>query len=224
MSKNKQKPSGWYYIVALVIPIFACLGTTLVVFANVPKLPGALEGMGINDLTQVVVPGSAEIYFPKEGAYAVYYEYRSAINGVGYARGKYPPQLNCQLNSTKTGEGIELAKNYIEGNIYETQNDQRVGVHIMSITIHDPGVYKFSCQYQNGQTSPEIVLAVGPNIIWEFFNIAVKPIAATIIGAFVFVCACGISILIVGVVAYKRYQHKKNLAIQTERMAAKEGE
>ncbi len=215
MFEKNLKPSCWYYLLAFLIPIFACVGSSLFVYSKIPKLPGALDAVGINNLTQVIVPGSAEIYFPKAGAYAVYYEYRSEVNGVNYVRDKYPPQLDCNLNSKTTGLGVELTPDYIDGNIYATQNDKRVGVHIMSITIQDPGVYKFSCQYQNGRTSPNIVLAVGPNIVWEIFNIAVKPIAAIISGSLVFICAGGVSILIVGVVAYKRNQYKKNLDSQT---------
>jgi hypothetical protein len=87
-----------------------------------------------------------------------------------------------------------------------------VGVLIKSIDINKPGLYIFSCQYTNDRTQPEIVLAVGPNIIWEFFNIAVKPFAAIVCGAFVFASALGISILIIVFVAFKRHQSKNMLA------------
>ena len=86
MSQNKSKPSRWYYVLALFIPIFACAGTAVLVYRSVPELPGALEEVGVQDLTQVVVPGSADVSFPKKGAYAVYYEYRSVIDGVNYVR------------------------------------------------------------------------------------------------------------------------------------------
>lgn len=206
MSKIKHKPSRWYYFVACLIPLFACVGTALLVNQRIPNLPGALETLGVQNMTDVVIPGSKEIDFPKAGAYAVYYEYRSVINGVNYVREKNPPYLNCQLKSKTTGDSIELTRNYLERNIYSTQNEERVGVHIMSITIDDPGFYEFSCHYQDGRTSPKIVLAVGPNIVWEIFNVAVKPIAAIFSGALMFVCACGISLLIVGIVAFKRRQ------------------
>ena len=140
MSGNKQKPTRWYYILAILIPIFACLGTALIVYPNVPKLPGALEGMGIHDLTQVIVPGSAEVYFPKTGGYAVFYEYRSVIDGFSYVRDKYPPSINCQLTSKATGAKIAPVADYVEGNIYSTDNQERVGVLIMSIIIREPGV------------------------------------------------------------------------------------
>jgi hypothetical protein len=166
-------------------------------------------------LTRVIVPGSAEILFPKAGAYAVYYEYRSVINGVNYIRDKYPPRLNCQLKSKTTGVELTLVPDYVEGNMYSTQNQERVGVLIKSISIDKTGVYIFSCQYMDGRTHPEIVLAVGPNIIWELFNLAVKPIAAIVCGGFVFISALGLSLLIMGFVAIKRHQSKNVLTSQT---------
>jgi len=206
MSDHKQKPTRWFYLVAALLPLFACVGTALFVQQRMPNLPGALEAVDINNLTQVVVPGSKEISFPKAGAYAVYFEYRSAINGEKYVRSDTPPPLSCELKSKSTGETIELASSNIEGNIYTTENEERAGVHLMSITIDKPGVHIFSCQFPEDHTSPPIVLAVGPNLIWEFFNIAVKPISAVISGAVMFVCASGISILIAGIVALKRRQ------------------
>jgi len=214
MSDNKQKPSRWYYVLALFIPVFACLGAAVLIYRSVPNLPGALEAAGIQNLKQVIVPGSADIYFPKEGAYAVYYEYRSVIDGVRYIRDKYPPSMRCQLTSKTAGENIELTPNYIEGNMYETENLERVGVLMMSISINQPGVYKFSCQYPDGSTYPRNVLAVGPNIVWEFFNIAAKPLAASIGGALAYMCACGLSLMIIGIVAFKRYQSKNSPASQ----------
>jgi hypothetical protein len=215
MYEKKLKPTRWFYGIALLLPVFACGLTAFLIYRNVPVLPGALETTGINNLTQVVVPGSAEIFFPKAGAYAVYYEYRSAINGVNYVRDEYPPRLNCELKSMATGADIALTPDYVEGNVYSTQNQEREGVLIKSIIIRKPGVYIFSCQYTDGRTYPEIVLAVGPNIVWEFFNVAAKPVAAIICGGFVFVGSLGISILIIGIVAFKRNQSKNNLASRT---------
>jgi hypothetical protein len=212
VSTSNLKPTRWYYVLALLIPVLACLGTAFLVYPTVPKLPGALEATGIHNLTQVIVPGSAEIYFPKTGAYAVYYEYRSIVDGVRYDRDRYPPSLDCQLTSKATGADAPLEPDYIEGNKYETR--ERVGVLIHHISINQPGVYDFSCQYADGRTDPRVVLAVGPNIVWEFFNVAAKPVAAIVCGALVFVGACGISLLIIGFVAFKRHQSKKTLAVQ----------
>ena len=131
---------------------------------------------------------------------------------MSYIRDKYPPNIECQLTSKTTGDDIAIAPDYIEGNMYATQNDERVGVLINSISIDQPGIHEFSCQYKDGSTTPEIVLAVGPNIVWEFFNIAVKPLASVLLGVPVLVIAFGISILIAGIVAYKRHQSKDSLS------------
>ena len=211
MSTSKLKPTGWYYVLALLIPVFACMGTTLLVYRNVPKLPGAIEATGIQHLTQVVVPGSAEIHFPESGAYAVYYEYRSVIDGMSYARDEYPPSMRCQLRSKRTGEAVRLAPSNVKGNVYTTHYPERAGVMFKRISIDQPGIYNLSCQYPDGRTHPQIVLAVGPNIIWELFNIAAKPLAALTCGAIIFMGAFCISILIMVIVAYKRNQYRKIL-------------
>lgn len=211
MSNNIQKPSRWFYVLAILLPIFACLGTGLLVYLNVPELPGALEDIGVKSLTQVVVPGSADISFPQKGAYAVYYEYHSVIDWVSYAREEYPPMMRCQLISKATGESVKLESTQVKGNIYATQNPHRAAVMYRQISIDQPGIYTFSCQYTNGETIPKSVMAVGPNMIWGFLNIAAKPIAAIISGILVFVGACGISILIMVFVAFQRHKTKHNL-------------
>jgi len=212
MSGNNQKPTRWYYLLALLLPVIACGITASLIYRSVPALPGALETMDINNLTRVVVPGSAEISFPKAGAYAVYYEYRSVINGVNYVRDRFPPRINCQLISKSTGEDIELASPQAEGDIYSTQNQERVGVLFKSISINQPGIHTFSCRYLGGRSNPQVVLAVGPNMIWEFFNLAAKPVSAFFCGGLVFLVAIGLSILIITIVAFKRYQSKQVFA------------
>lgn len=214
MSNDKKKPSRWYYVLALFIPIFACAGTGALIYRSVPDLPGALEDVGVKDLTQVVVPGSADVTFPKKGAYAVYYEYRGVIDGVSYTRDEYPPIMRCQLKSKAAGKAIRLEPTNVKGNIYVTHNPDRAGVMYKEINIDQPGIYTFSCQYTDGRTIPRSVMAVGPNIVWGFFNIAAKPIAASIGGGLAFLCACGVSLLIIGFVAFKRYQSTRNKTSQ----------
>ena len=209
MSEYQLKPTRWLYVVAILIPVFACLGTALVVYLNVPDLPGTLDAIGVKNLTQVVVPGSADVTFPQKGAYAVYYEYRSVIDGISYARNEYPPIMTCQLTSKDSGRNIMLEPSQVEGNVYTTRNPTRAGVMYKMISIDQPGTYTFSCNYPNGSAVPRSVMAVGPNMVWEFFNIALKPIAAGFVGTIVFVGACGFSVLVISLVAYKRHQSKK---------------
>ena len=209
MSEYKLKPTRWFYVLAICLPIFACLATAFMVYINVPELPGSLDAIGIKNLTQVVVPGSADVTFTQKGAYAVYYEYRSVIDGISYARNEYPPIMVCQLKSKDSGRNVRLEPSQVEGNVYTTHNPTRAGVMYKMISIDQPGVYTFSCNYPDGSAIPRSVMAVGPNLVWEFFNIALKPIAAGFVGTIVFIGACGFSVLLIALVAYKRHQSKK---------------
>ena len=210
MSEYKLKPTRWYYVLAIFIPIFACLVTAFIVYGNVPKLPGALDDLGVKNLTQVVVPGSAQIHFPESGAYAVYYEYRSVIDGVSYYGNEYPPSMRCHLSSKSTGESVKLDYSTVEGDVYTYP--KRAGVMFKRISIDQPGFYNFSCQYPDGRSYPKIVMAVGPNLVWEFFNVALKPIASVLCGSLAFVFAGVISILIIAFVAIKRHRSNEVLA------------
>ena len=215
MSGNKITPSRWYYVLAFLLPVFACGLTGFLVSRNVPKLPGTLGAFDVKQLTRVLVPGSAEINFSKPGAYAVYYDYRSDINGVSYVRAQKLPRVDCQLISKASGEEIPLEATYVEGEIYTTQNKERAGVLMNNISINQPGIHEFSCRYLDGRSNPQIVLAVGPNIIWEFFNVAAKPVAAIVCGGLVFTVGLVIAMLIAGLVAFKRYQAGKTTATDT---------
>jgi hypothetical protein len=206
MSKVNKKPSGWLYVFALVLPFLACGIAAVPIYLSVPKLPGAFDDLSMNSLTQVVMPGSSEINFSEAGAYAVYYEYRSVIDGIRYNRGIYPPIMNCQLRSKATGENVRLAYPNAKGEMYSTGNNERVGVLMRTISIDQPGAYIFSCQYPDHSATPRIMLAVGPNFIWEFFNLAAKPAAAIVGGLIVFLGAGVISIIMVIIVAIKRSQ------------------
>jgi len=81
----------------------------------------------------------------------------------------------------------------------------------MSITVDDPGIYTFACQYPDGSLRPEIVVAVGPNLMWEFFNILAKAGGSILSGIAVFnlsVLVCSIILLILFI---KRAQAKKRI-------------
>lgn len=214
MINQNTKPYRWYYGLAALLPVLGCLITTAIIYRGLPNLPGALETIDIHNMTQVIVPGSADITFPKKGAYAIYYEYRSLVDGVQYINAKTPPPLKCSLTSNATGKEVGVSPEYIEGNTYSTKDQERVGVHIMSISMDLPGTYTFSCYYADEVTVPKVVLAIGPNIVWELFNIVARPIAAVLCGSVVLLGSGAITFLLFVILAFS---HSNSNAISEDK-------
>jgi hypothetical protein len=221
MSERRTRPSGWIYVVAVMIPVFGCLIAIALVYRWFPGLPGTLESeMNLHDLTQVVVPGSKDITFTESGAYAIYYEYRSVVDGVVYTSGETPPALVCTLTSKVTGADVGVVPDYVETNTYSTKGRERVGVLIRSITIDEPGTYTFSCRYADGGSQPEIALAVGPNFMWEFFGVAARTIVTAAAGMVVLLGSGTVAVVVIIIIAVKRRQSSSLTLIACLMLAA----
>jgi hypothetical protein len=204
-----RKPGRWTYGLAVLIPILGCLVTALIVYRTFPSLPGTFEAeMNIDNLTQVVVPGSHDITFENRGAHAVYYEYRSIVDGVTYASSRTPPALACTLTSKATGTDVAVVPDYVETNTYSTHKRERVGVLIRSVTIDRPGTYTFSCRYVDG-SGPQVVLAVGPNLVWQFFGIAARTIGSAGCGLAVLLASGSVASLVALAIARQRRRSRQ---------------
>ena len=207
MDSQNARPSRWYYGLAALVLVLGCLVAMALVYRWFPGLPGALESrMNVDNLRQVVVPGSEDIDFAESGAYAVYYEYRSVVDGLVYASSETPPVLACTLTSKATGADVAVVPDYVKTNTYSAKDHERVGVLIRSITIDEPGTYTFSCQYAAGGSQPEIVLAVGPNFMWEFFGIAARTVLTAAAGVVVLLGCGAVAAVVALTIAIKRRQ------------------
>ena len=210
MERKATKPSRWYYGLAALVPLLGCLIAIAMAHQWFPGLPGTLEAkMDLDNLTQVVVPGSEDITFHESGAYAVYYEYRSVVDDIVYTSSETPPALVCTLTSRATGADVAVVPDYVKTNTYGGKNRDRVGVLIRSITIDEPGTYTFSCRYEDGRSGPKTVLAVGPNFVWEFFGIAARTIVVATAGLAVLSGSGVVAAVVVIVIAIKRRQAKQ---------------
>ena len=156
MDNKTIRPSGWYYGLAALMPVLGCLMAMVMAYQWFPGLPGTWQAkMSLENLTQVVVPGSQDITFAESGAYAVYYEYHSVVDGVVYASSETPPALACTLTAKATGVEVGAVPDYVRTNTYSTRDRERVGVLIRSITIDERGPYTFSLPLRGRQVGTE---------------------------------------------------------------------
>ncbi len=212
MDKEPTRSSRWYYGFAVLVLVLGCLAATTITVLGTRGLPSSIaEAHDLSRLAVVVVPGSGEVTFSEVGAYAVYYEYRSVVDGVRYTGSKTPPSFVCSLTSNATGAEVPVVPDYVETNGYSVGRGSRVGVLAMSITITEPGTYTFSCRYPDGRAEPRVVLAVGHNIVWELLGIAARPLGSIVASMAVVFSSAVAAIIIAIVVAMKRHLSKKQL-------------
>jgi plastocyanin len=212
MDKETTRSSRWYYGFAVLVLVLGCLAATTITALGMRGLPSLIaEAHDLSRMTQVVIPGSAEVTFPETGAYAVYYEYRSVVDGLGYIGSEIPPSFVCSLTSNATGADVPVVPDYVETNGYSVGRGSRVGVLAMSITINEPGTYTFSCRYPDGRAEPKVVVVVGHNIVWELFGIAARPLGSIVASMAVVFSSAVAAIIIAIVVAMKTHPPKKQL-------------
>jgi hypothetical protein len=212
MNTKKIKPTHWMYGFALLPLLLGCLLISTLVYPTLSSFPNLVEERyNLENLTQMIVPSSVDLAFSKPGAYGIYYEYYSFLNGKKFDTGKGSPSLECNLTSKKTGGVVRAVPDYVETNTYSTIDRGRVGVLIMSITIQDPGPYSFACDYQSGKTQPEIVVSLGPNFMWEFFKISWEMGRSILVGVAILLCAFLASTIILLVIAFIQVKIRKRL-------------
>ena len=200
--KKKQLASRWIYGIA-ILPVI--LGTLVCVsilknseIAMYPVMIADAYGEGQHRL---IVPGSKDIKLTRSGAYGIYYEY-NLVSSLGYYP-KMPPAIDCSLTSKSTGAEMKAAPDFVETNRYWSKNQGDIGVLIMSITVNKPDFYTFACHNQDGGTEPEIIVALGPNYVWEFLRVVGK-ISLSLFGAITTLCgSILIGLIIIVVVAVK---------------------
>ena len=200
MNTEKAKPGASFYGLGPLLLVIGCLLAALILYRGARGLPAAIaRAYDLDRLTQVVVPGSTELTLPRAGAYAVYYEHRSVVDGIQYAADEVPPALECTLTAQATGSDVALVPDYVPTNRYATYRNRRVGTLMMSTTVNEPGRYTFSCRLADGSQEPQVVLAIGQNLFFELMA-AVAHTAGSLLGSLAVATAIAAASLLVAAV------------------------
>lgn len=203
---RRHSPGRWLYALSALLVFAALLLVAGKFYRNVRRLPlavrAAYAAYDLDRLKQVVVPGRVELTLTRTGAYAVYYEHRSVVDGVAYTSEEKPPDLICSLTRQATGRDIPLVPDYVVTNRYLTRERERVGTLLLSTTIETPGTYSFACDYEDGSRETPIVLAFGHNLTFEFL-VAVVRAAGAVLGSLAFGAAVTLAGLFLFLVAWR---------------------
>ncbi|MGH7549193.1 MAG: hypothetical protein ACREK3_00380 [Gemmatimonadota bacterium] len=137
----------WYLIAAGVFVLGGILAAAF----------GFLRLRGLEDeMPQVVVPGSAELQLEEPGAYTIFHEAESVVDGRYYAAADVSG-LAVEVVSAETGEAVPLEP---AGANTTYSLGGRSGRSVLGFEIDQPGAYRITGSYEGG-SGPETVLAVG---------------------------------------------------------------
>jgi len=148
----KPSPSSWWYatsVIFFLIPV--CIGGFI--FAR--KLSHLTDG-----LVQLVVPGSAELTLKHTGANTVFLEKESVVNGRIFSTNGSIAGLNCSVRS-QDGSTV-LLRRPTASTTYTLGG--RNGRSVLEFNVAQPGTYHFECGYEQGQSGPQVVMAVGTGV------------------------------------------------------------
>ena len=129
-------------------------------------------------LARVVVPGSAVFTLDKPGAYTIYHEQKSFVDGQYYASDSVEG-LRIGLTAEATGATVKLTEP-TGSNSYSIGN--RKGTSILIFTIDQPGRYRLTASLANGRGEPKTVLAVEQGMMAVLFGLILGTLAIAFSG------------------------------------------
>jgi len=169
--KTKQKNlHRWLFVLSLLIVLLGLLISGLVIKGK-KSYPTFISDVYQEQQHHMMVPGKTTVQLNRRGAYGIYYVYD--LMSLSNSSHDIPPEISCMLTSDALETKIEAVPDYVETNRYQLQNNY-AGVLIMSLTVNKPGTYTLACDYNDGGTEPEIMVALGPNYFWEFIRVVWK--------------------------------------------------
>jgi hypothetical protein len=187
------KPGRWLYSVACLMVL-----TGMVTFGGL--LWKAITGM-TKSLTQVVLPGSAEVQLDV-GPHLVFYEFESVVGNRVFSTPASLPGVECRLISKEAGTKVPLYR----PNMSTTYTvGGRSGQSVLSFRITKPGAYVFTASYPDNQPHDNVVFAIGPDPSSSFIVTILASIAS-------FFVLCGVGALIGALTLIKRREAKKLLS------------
>jgi hypothetical protein len=182
------RPSLWYCL--LGVP-FLLAGGGVFLYSLVHGILHLTDS-----LTQVVVPGKAELKLKCGETYTVFLERHSVVGGKIYSTTEPVAGLECRVRSLATGDAVRIAQPS-GSTSYDVGG--RSGRSVLEFAIQEDGRYEFACGYEGGSPGPAAVMAVGPGVGKGIF----RTVAGSLVAAF---AGGGLFLVVLLVVLFLRHR------------------
>jgi len=181
MDQNPDR-SAWYFALGIAVIL---AGTGLFVYF---LLSGIFH---ITDnITQIVVPGEADLSLEGNVKYTVFLEKESVVNGRIFAAHDPLDGLTCRLREQATGTEVTFQR--AQTNFTYNVNG-RSGRSVLEFTPHAKDVYHITCGYDEQKEGPQAVLAIGSRFGEKMVSLLSRCFASIfgggIVGAFFLIYA-----------------------------------
>jgi hypothetical protein len=138
-SATSVQPSPWYYLPA--VP-FLVAGAGFFVYTLAHGMLHLTDS-----LTQVVVPGIAELTLKRGQPYTIFLEQQSVVNGKIYSTNESLNGLQCKVTALSNVQAIPIGRPSMSAS-YNLGG--RSGRSILEFRVPVDGQYKFACGYSEG--------------------------------------------------------------------------
>lgn len=192
----KIRPSWWYASIGVILILGGGGLFAYFLFQGLFHLT--------DSLTQVVVPGHAELSLNTPATYTIFLEEQSVVNGRIYSTTGPVDGLKCFVTMRPGNEQIPLRRPGMSAT-YNLGN--RSGRSVLEFPVKVAGQYELSCDYPADTKGPQTVVAVGTGVGEKIF----KTLGASLLSFF---GGMGSGALVIALVSIKRKAAKKKLAAQ----------
>ena len=153
-----------------------------------------------DNLTQIVMPGEADLSLQGNLNYTVFLEEQSVVNGQIFSVRETITGLTCHLREQPAGTEIPLRASRASMN-YNVNG--RSGRSLLEFIPPVTGAYHFACGYEQGKPGPQAVMAVGAGFGKKLTDMLARCFASMFGG--------GILGTVIIVVVYRRRLNAKKL-------------
>jgi hypothetical protein len=194
MQAPEIRPSWWYASIGWVL-LF--VGGGLFVYFLFDGLSHLTDS-----LTQVVVPGHAELSLSAPATYTIFLEEQSVVDGRIYSTTQSVNGLSCSVTMLPGNQKIPTRR----PGMSTTYNlGSRSGRSVLEFSGKDAGQYELSCNYPEDTKGPQTVLAVGSGVGEKIIQTVLRSLVSMFGGV-------GLGVLIIVWVSVKRRAARKKLA------------